>query len=196
MAYPHTFQSIKRLAFAGLTAVMVGVSATASAGGSGYYEGHDGYDYAMVTAVTPIYNDIQVIEPRTRCWDQPVTYQQPSPAGAIIGGLIGAAVGRNIGHDGHRRHGWRRHHHHASKGAKTVAGAAVGAAIGSAISRSNAPVQHGTQQQCQVVEEVTTRRELVGYDVNYRYNGQEFLTRTDRHPGDRIRVRVDVTPVW
>ncbi|WP_226664986.1 glycine zipper 2TM domain-containing protein [Microbulbifer aggregans] len=196
MAYPNLLQSIKRLAFAGLTAAMVGVSAIATAGESGYYEGQDGYDYAIVTGVTPIYNDIQVVEPRTRCWDQPVTYQQPSPAGAIIGGLIGAAVGRNIGGDRHRhrRHHWR--HDHSSKGAKTVAGAAVGAVIGSAISRGNAPVQHGTQQQCQVVEEVTMRRELVGYDVNYRYNGQEFITRTDRHPGDRIRVRVDVTPVW
>ncbi|WP_288130460.1 hypothetical protein [Microbulbifer sp.] len=190
----------KSLAFASLVAVLVGFSATSAAGESGYYEGNDGYDYAIVTAVTPVYNDIQVVEPRTQCWDQPVTYQQASPAGAIIGGLIGAAVGRNAakGHRHHRR--YHRHHYRrynrGRKAAGTVAGAAVGAVIGGVISRSAAPVQHGTQQHCQVVEEVTRRRELVGYDVNYRYNGQEFLTRTDRHPGDKIRVRVDVTPVW
>lgn len=194
MANLHKFRIVKQLAFAGLTAAFVGLSATAAAGESGYYGGNDGFDYAVVTGVTPIYNDIQVVEPRTRCWDQPVTYQQVSPAGAIIGGLIGAAVGRNVV-KGHRHH-YRRYHDHGRKAAGMVAGAAVGTAIGSAISRGNAPVQHGTQQQCQVVEEVSMRRELIGYDVNYRYNGQEYITRTDRHPGDRIRVRVDVTPAW
>lgn len=183
------------LAFAGLTAGLVGVSAHSRAGDSGYYEGHDGYDYAIVTGVTPIYNDIQVVEPRTQCWDQPVTYQQPSPAGAIIGGLLGAAVGRDAARGYRHGYGRHRHYHRGNKGAGMVAGAAVGAVIGSAISRHNAPVQYGTQQRCQMVEDVTTRRELIGYDVNYRYNGQEYLIRTDRHPGDRIRVRVDVTPV-
>ncbi|WP_428820778.1 glycine zipper 2TM domain-containing protein [Microbulbifer sp. MCCC 1A16149] len=186
---------IKQLAFAGLTASLVGVSAHSNAGESGYYEGQDGYDYAIVTGVTPIYNDIQVVEPRTQCWDQTVTYQQPSPAGAIIGGLIGAAVGRDAARGYRHGRGRHGHYHRGNKGAGTVAGAAVGAMIGSAVSRHNAPVQYGTQQRCQVVEEVSTRRELVGYDVNYRYNGQEYLIRTDRHPGDRIRVRVDVTPV-
>ncbi|WP_299591834.1 hypothetical protein [uncultured Microbulbifer sp.] len=185
----------QQLAFASLTASLVGVSAQSSAGESGYYEGHDGYDYAIVTGVTPVYNDIQIVEPRTQCWDQTVTYQQPSPAGAIIGGLIGAAVGRDAAR-GHRHgRGRHRHYHRGNKGAGMVAGAAVGAMIGGAVSRHNAPVQYGTQQRCQVVEEVSTRRELVGYDVNYRYNGQEYLIRTDQHPGDRIRVRVDVTPV-
>lgn len=203
---------VKQLALASLTAVLVGVSAAAAAGESGYHEGQNGYDYATVTGVTPIYNDVQRVEPRTQCWDQAVTYQQPSPAGAIIGGLIGAAVGRNLGkgqrHHGHhnkrRQHGYGhgyghgRHygkHHRGNKGANMVAGAAVGAVIGSAISQHNAPAQYGTEQRCQVVDQVTSHRELVGYDVNYRYNGQEYLIRTDRHPGDRIRVRVDVTPV-
>jgi len=193
MTYLSKFNPLKPLVFAGLVAALVGFSATSAAGESGYYEGNDGYDYAIVTTVTPVYNDIQVVQPRTQCWDQTVAYQQPSPAGAVIGGLIGAAVGRNVG-KGHNR--YHRRYHHRTKGAKMIAGAAVGAVIGSAISRHQAPVQYGTQQQCQTVEEVTTRRELVGYDVRYNYNGQEFLTRTDRHPGDRIRVRVDVTPVW
>src|SRR5690606_24831428 len=81
-----------QLAFAGLTATLVGVSAHVAAGDSGYYP-DDGYDYAAVTAVIPVYNDVQVVEPRTQCWDQTVTYQQPSPAGAIIGGLIGLPSG-------------------------------------------------------------------------------------------------------
>jgi uncharacterized protein YcfJ len=35
---------------------------------------------------------------------------------------------------------------------------------------------------------------VVGYDVTYEYMGRQFVTRTDYHPGDRIRVRVDVRP--
>ena len=35
---------------------------------------------------------------------------------------------------------------------------------------------------------------VVGYDVTYEYGGRQFVTRTDYHPGDRIRVRVDVHP--
>lgn len=30
------------------------------------------------------------------------------------------------------------------------------------------------------------------YDVTYEYAGRQYVTRTDHHPGDRIRVRVDV----
>lgn len=33
-----------------------------------------------------------------------------------------------------------------------------------------------------------------GYNVTYEYAGRRYQTRTDYHPGDRIRVRVDVRP--
>ena len=35
---------------------------------------------------------------------------------------------------------------------------------------------------------------VAGYDVTYEYAGRQFTTRTNYHPGDRIRVRVDVRP--
>ena len=31
--------------------------------------------------------------------------------------------------------------------------------------------------------------------VTYRFAGREYTTETREHPGDRIRVRVNVTPV-
>lgn len=37
-------------------------------------------------------------------------------------------------------------------------------------------------------------RRVSGYDVTYEYAGRTYHTRTDHHPGDRIRVRVDVRP--
>ena len=33
-----------------------------------------------------------------------------------------------------------------------------------------------------------------GYDVTYEYGNRTYHTRTDHHPGDRIRIRVDVRP--
>jgi uncharacterized protein YcfJ len=36
--------------------------------------------------------------------------------------------------------------------------------------------------------------QVAGYDVTYEYAGRSFRTRTNYHPGDRIRVRVDVRP--
>ena len=32
-----------------------------------------------------------------------------------------------------------------------------------------------------------------GYDVTYEYAGRQYRTRRDYHPGERIRVRVDVS---
>jgi uncharacterized protein YcfJ len=33
-----------------------------------------------------------------------------------------------------------------------------------------------------------------GYDVRYRYQGREYMTRLASNPGDRIPVDVSVTP--
>jgi uncharacterized protein YcfJ len=47
-------------------------------------------------------------------------------------------------------------------------------------------------QRCRTVDQVT---EVVqGYDVRYRYNGREYVTRTATDPGARIRVDVSVLP--
>lgn len=178
----------KQLLLGALVAGLVVFSATAAAGDYGYSyhpgEYGDSYDYARVTDVIPVYTDIQVREPRTRCWDEQMAYRERggSATGTIIGGIIGAALGNELGH------------HKRNKQVGAVAGAALGASIGHDLSRRNGRTRYVTEQRCQVVDEYTSRRELVGYDVRYRYNGRHYMTRTDHHPGDRIRVRVDVTP--
>ena len=37
-------------------------------------------------------------------------------------------------------------------------------------------------------------RHLVGYDVEYEYKGDKFMSRMARDPGNRLRVRVSVAP--
>lgn len=50
-------------------------------------------------------------------------------------------------------------------------------------------------QRCRTVTDYVRDERVMGYSVTYRYGGQTYQTRTDYHPGDRIRVRVDVTAV-
>ena len=47
-------------------------------------------------------------------------------------------------------------------------------------------------QRCRTVEGYTDV--VQGYDVRYRYQGREYMTRTSTDPGDRIRVDVNVVP--
>lgn len=105
----------------------------------------------------------------------------------VIGGIAGAVLGSKVG-DGSGRY----------------VGTAVGSMIGGMAGRSiydsqqrNRQVQRGTVRVCDPVP-VNDRYSgyqdgrVSGYDVTYEYAGRSYHTRTDHHPGDRIRVRVDV----
>jgi uncharacterized protein YcfJ len=48
---------------------------------------------------------------------------------------------------------------------------------------------------CETRTEYQTDERVVGYDVEYEYHGRIYHTRTDSHPGRRIRVAVDVNAV-
>ena len=37
-------------------------------------------------------------------------------------------------------------------------------------------------------------REILGYDVEYRYHGDVYASRLSYDPGARMRVRIDVSP--
>ncbi len=65
--------------------------------------------------------------------------------------------------------------------------------------RRNSNRRAGNHQNRLVERCVTTtvsrqERRHEGYYVTYVYRGNTFQTRTDQHPGDRIRVRVQVRP--
>lgn len=105
----------------------------------------------------------------------------------VIGGIAGAVLGSQVG-DGSGRY----------------VGTAVGSMIGGMAGRSiydsqqrNRQVQRGTVRVCDPVP-VNDRYgdyedgRVSGYDVTYEYARRTYHTRTDHHPGDRIRVRVDV----
>ena len=47
---------------------------------------------------------------------------------------------------------------------------------------------------CRTVPVVYQERRLVGYDVEYSYNGQTYMSRLAADPGARLRIKITVSP--
>ncbi|MEJ2042963.1 MAG: glycine zipper domain-containing protein [Reinekea sp.] len=103
------------------------------------------------------------------------------PAGAIIGGAIGAHVGSHAGNSTE------------STIAGAIAGGVIGGLVGNEIDRDNTTVHYRRETECDTRYR-HENRELIGYDVRYRYNGREFSIFTEQHPGRYIQLRVEVQP--
>lgn len=145
-------------------------------------------DTAEVTRVEPLYQQVEVARPVNRCWTERVAHTRPprSDFGATLaGGMIGGVIGSKLGHG-------------RGNVPLAVAGALTGAAIGRRLSRPTyaAPVTTWRDvQRCTTVNRREQRQQVVGYRVDYLYEGQNFTAQTRHHPGRYIRVRVDVDPV-
>jgi uncharacterized protein YcfJ len=103
-------------------------------------------------------------------------YFLPGLFGGIVGGLIGNQFGGGSG-----------------KKALTI----VGALAGSSIARDAARQRHRPAQPeafCHTRYESEIVEEVSAYDVTYEYGGQHFNKRMTEHPGDSVRVRIELTP--
>jgi uncharacterized protein YcfJ len=163
------------------------------------------YVDAEVTNVAPVITERFVEEPRQECVVQPramrrgysrhdrhyrndgsvVEYDDRRGGGGskLLGGLLGGLLGHQFG-GGH------------GKTALTIVGAFAGAAIAGGRRRVEpAYFEEPERRYCSTVTDQRLVRELDGYLVTYLYEGQEFTRQVDEHPGDRLRVRVEVTPL-
>ncbi len=152
-------------------------------GGEGYYDrgyGNGGYDDGYYR------ND------RDGYYDQYGNYRRGNggtQAGAtvatVVGGIIGAAVGSQVGGGSAR---------YATSAIGSMVGGMAGRQIYEQRQRERSRV--GTVTVCDPVPAgngyYSNDRTVEAYDVTYEYAGQQYTTRTNYHPGDRIRVRVDV----
>lgn len=137
------------------------------------------YAYAQVTRVDPIYETVRTRVPEERCDGREVRDGGDPTGGTVIGALVGAALGNQVGKgDG--------------RDAATVAGAVVGGTIGRNVDRNNGSATRGG---CRVVDVEREERRVASYDVEYVHQGQTYMSRLPYDPGDRLRVRVAVTPV-
>ena len=146
------------------------------------------YDYARVIKATPIYREVRVTNPVQECWDNPVVHSRnhKSAEGMVAGGLIGGIVGHQIGKGRGRK-------------LATAVGAIIGAQIGHQAvnnhSSSDRDNQLEYQQNCKTHQQVSYEEVVEGYDVTYRYNGDRYRIEMPYHPGKRIKMRVQVSPV-
>lgn len=177
-------------------------------------------DYARVIRVDPVFDSGYTPARGQRCYDSPVhaggnydpyrndrsydgyrddrrngyydqngNYRTGSQTGStmatVIGGVVGAVVGSQVG-GGSARY------------ATSAIGTMVGGMAGKQIYEQNQRQRNATTRVCDP-EPVDGRyassdRTVNAYDVTYEYAGRQYTTRTNHHPGERIRVRVDVRP--
>lgn len=142
-------------------------------------------DYAKVLRSEPIYSVERTPVEDQECWDETVTYRRPHSGSTamIAGGIIGGVIGNQFG----KGHG---------KDAATVAGTLLGGSIGRDIGHNGYREHHQTEQRCRVTRRYVEREHVSGYRVTYRYDGRTFTRTMSYDPGHKIRVRVNVVPVY
>lgn len=57
-----------------------------------------------------------------------------------------------------------------------------------------APPPTSTRRNCRIIEVPREFRRPIAYDVDYVYKGTKYRSRLPEDPGNRLRVRVSVTP--
>ncbi|TCJ16339.1 glycine zipper 2TM domain-containing protein [Parasulfuritortus cantonensis] len=139
-------------------------------------------DTARVVSSVPVYEEYN--DPSRECWTEQTGYSyrkdDRSYGGAILGAIVGGVVGNQIGRGGGRT-------------AATAAGAAIGAVTGDNIDNDDrdgrrVPV---SEERCRTVDHWSRR--VTGYNVVYRYQGNQFSTFLPYDPGPTLKVRVSVS---
>lgn len=174
-----------------LTTLSASLSLSANAD-HGHHRGHHhGYtyvteerdwDYGRVISARPIYERVVYSAPADYCHTE--TYARTerrggdSFGGTVVGGLVGAAIGHEIGN---------------GRGAPTAVGGLIGAAIGNDMASGERVTRYQDREVCRREYNREVEHRITGYDVTYSYMGRIYHTRTNRHPGDRIEVEVDLS---
>ena len=149
--------------------------------------------HAKVLEVRPVYREVRISVPVEECWQEPVTrhhhveYGGNRTAATLAGGLLGGIIGHQFG---------------KGRGQKvsTALGTIIGAHVGhDALGRSG----HGKtttytsyERQCSQHQQVSYEQQLDGYQVTYRHGGKDYTTQMPYDPGDRIKLKVTVSPVF
>lgn len=109
----------------------------------------------------------------------------------VLGGVLGAAIGSQVGGGSAR---------YATSAIGSMVGGIAGQKVYENVQRQRNP-RTGVVTVCDPVPAdgryygtANGNSGVSAYDVTYEYAGRRYTTRTNYHPGNRIRVRVDVRP--
>lgn len=136
------------------------------------------YGYAQVLRADEVFETVRTRTPEERCDETEYRQSGKTTGGTVIGALVGAALGNQVGSGSGRK-------------AATVAGAVAGGAVGHNIAKQR---EEAEARGCHIVEVEREERQVVGYDVEYMYKGEKYMSRLPYDPGNRLRIRVSVTP--
>lgn len=146
------------------------------------------FGYADVLRADPVYETVRFREPREECYDEEVVRRERGggdpTGGTVLGAIIGGVVGNQVGGGSGRR-------------AATAAGAIIGGAVGHRVDSTNGGPDReysDVQRRCRMVDVEREERRVAGYDVEYRYKGDVYMSRLDYDPGNKLRIRVAISP--
>lgn len=132
------------------------------------------YDYAQVLNVEPVFQVLRASRTEEQC--EPVSTRTLDPVNVVVeeeerGGLgrLWSSVKRIFGSDESR----------PRRGAE-----------GEVVRRD--PL---LTRNCRIVEVGREFRRPIAYDVDYVYRGTKYRSRLPEDPGNRLRIRVSVTPL-
>ncbi len=205
--------ALKKIALPLMVATGIAMASAPAVAGK-YRNNNTTKDYAKVVDVKPVYETFEVNHPVQHCYDERVPvrdsrrhsryerkyhrdYDSKTPE--IVGGIIGGAIGNRIGKKGGGK----------ARDVATVVGAVLGGSIGRDVKHKNrykrdryyrddyhrdSYDRYETVKRCETRDSYTTKKEIVGYDVAYKYRGNIYHSHFNEHPGDRVKVRVTVDP--
>ena len=136
------------------------------------------YGYAQVLHATPVYTNVRVRVPEQRCEGSSSRDGGDGVGGTVAGAVIGGALGNQVGKGDGRK-------------VSTLAGAVIGGAIGRRVDRNQGVTGPG---RCRMVDVEREERRITAYDVEYQYKGEKYMSRLAADPGNRLRIRVAITP--
>jgi uncharacterized protein YcfJ len=170
------------------------------------------YGWADVLRVDPVYETVAAdiaegdeASARQDCPDEPPPHDNDQAntrgVGTTIGALIGGVIGHAFGRDDEDK-------------TAAAASAATGEGAGNRIAATQDQATNPTMQQTDDAERDAVaaslldcrrnpsrraspppERRITGYDIEYRYKGEIYMTRLPFDPGDRVRVKIMVVPV-
>lgn len=146
------------------------------------------YDYAKVLDVQPVTETVRIPEERQVCREERVQHhvaEHRAPGSVLFGTILGGVIGSRFG-GGH------------GKTVATIAGATIGGAIAQDAQYRHNPPRHYTtlEQRCYIETNWRSEERVIAWDVDWAYQGKTYHSRMNEHPGDSIRVRVRVDPVY
>jgi len=158
---------MKRVSQAIVAALGLSVAGSAFA----YFRDGSYFDYARVQRVDRLLATTEVPRTRQECWNEPRSEYHP-------------------GAD------YRRETIVPSDDADVIDENGIDDAGFADVERADVVEHDGyatttSQRVCQTRTEQAEAREVVGYDVVYRYRGEDYHERLDHDPGRSVRVRVD-----